>query len=301
MADRIAVPSADFIRNIGYWQGEALRNPISITHHGRDRLVLATPEAFHADDASGPAASRALTDARGDQAALLENFGDGYLAFDARLRITASNAIVGAFTGRAIEDLHGAALLDVMPQPLASILQERSGRVLRARKPEGFEASTFDGRRIEARVFPLAEGGGVLFRNTTEVFMLRRRLEVAQAIDAALHLHSRAASIRLDVRARIEAVDEVFCRWSGFRADDVVGHRFLDLISPPQRRGTGELIERVMRDGVTRETPLTLVAKRGAEMPGTLTLAPILADCIAHGAQAIWSPGEDETENQCAA
>jgi hypothetical protein len=38
---------------------------------------------------------------------------------------------------------------------------------LGARKPEGFEARTFDARRIVARVFPLAEGGGVFFRNTT--------------------------------------------------------------------------------------------------------------------------------------
>ncbi|MGE0531368.1 MAG: hypothetical protein AB7G40_03200 [Hyphomonadaceae bacterium] len=46
MPSRISVSSADFIRNIGYWQNEALRQPISITHHGRERLVLAAPDAL---------------------------------------------------------------------------------------------------------------------------------------------------------------------------------------------------------------------------------------------------------------
>lgn len=300
MPDRVAVPSADFIRNIGYWQGEALRQPISITHHGRERLVLATPEAFRTDE-SDNRSSDAVVSCRADRATVLENLEDAYLAFDAQMRITASNAVAETFAGRAAEDLHGAALIDVMPQPIASIMHDRALRALRGKKTEAFEASAFDGRRVQARLFPLAEGVGALFSNITELYSLRRRLEEAHALDAALTLHSRAASIRLDVRARIEAVDEIFCRWSGFRSEDVIGHRFLDLISPSQRRETGELIERVLREGVTRERPLTLVAKRGAEMPGTLTLAPILSDCIAHGAQAIWSPGEAEDEAQFAA
>lgn len=300
MPERIAVSSAEFIRNIGYWQGEALRSPISITHHGRERLVVATPERF-CGDAEAASPTKSLIDLRADRAALLEQLDDGYLAFDAHLRVLASNAIAEAFVGLAIEDLHGGALLDVMPQPLASILHDRASRVLRSHKPEAFDASTFDGRHLEARVFPLAEGAAVLFRNITEVSRLRRQVEEAQALDAAVHLHSRAASIRLDVRARIESVDDVFCRWSGFTAEDVAGHRFIDLISPPERRRAGELIERVLREGAPCETPLTLVAKRGAEMPGTLTLAPILTDCVAHGAQAIWSPGEELNEAQRAA
>lgn len=197
-----------------------------------------------------------------------------------------------AFTRRAAKDLEGMTALEVMPQPLASIVHERVARVLRARKPERFEASAFDGRRIEACVFPLHEGAAALFHNTTEIHALRRELERVRALDAAVNAHSRTAAIRLDGRARIEAVDDVFCRLSGFRREDVQGQRFLDLTAPMQRREVGELIERVLREGVTSEMPLTLVAKRGTEMPGQMTLAPILTDCVAHGAQAIWSPDD---------
>lgn len=302
MPDRVAVTSAEFIRNIGYWQGEALRHPISITHHGRERLVLATPDRFGAGPGVASAESeQALVEQRAEMSAILANVEDCFFAFDARQRVVSCNTLGEAFSGRAAKDILGMTALDILPQPLASIVHERIARVVRSRKPDRFEANAFDGRRIEARIFPLHEGAAALLHNITETYALRRALERAHALDAAVRVHPRAAAIRLDARARIEAVDDVFCRLSGFQRDDVLGHRFLDLTAPLQRREIGELIERVMRDGVTHEASLTLVAKRGAELSGQLTLAPILSDAIAHGAQAIWSPGDSDHEGLCAA
>ncbi len=301
MPDRVAVTSAEFIRNIGYWQGEALRHPISITHHGRERLVLATPDRFSGEAGASADMTQALAALHADIAAMLRNLDDSYFVFDNRQRVTSCNGLAEALTGRAAKDIQGMSALEIMPQPLASIVHERVARVLRSRQPEHFEANAFDGRRFDARVFPLHDGAGALLHNLTETYALRRDLERAQAMDTAVNVHSCAAAIRLDARARIEAVDSVFCRVSGFRQEDVIGHRFLDLTAPTQRREIGELIERVMRDGVTRESPLTLVAKRGTEMPGQLTLAPILSECIAQGAQAIWSPTNDADQGQRAA
>lgn len=302
MPDRVAVTSADFIRNIGYWQGEALRQPISITHHGRERLVLATPDRFGAGPGLASAESdQALAAQRSDMAAILASVDDSFFAFNARQRVVTCNTLAEAFSGRAAEDMHGMTALEVLPQPLASIVHERVARVVLSRKPDRFEANTFDGRRIEARIFPLQDGAAALLHNITETYALRRELERAHALDTAVNVHSRAAAIRLDARARIEAVDDVFCRLSGFQRDDVLGHRFLDLTAPLQRREIGELIERVLREGVAHEASLTLVAKRGTELSGQLTLAPILSDAIPLGAQAIWSPNDGVHEGLRAA
>lgn len=84
MPNRISVSSADFIRSIGYWQNEALRQPISITHHGRERLVLAAPDAFQITGASDEVA-KSLAKLRADVAVVQENLGDGYLSIDAQL------------------------------------------------------------------------------------------------------------------------------------------------------------------------------------------------------------------------
>jgi PAS domain S-box-containing protein len=299
MTNRIAVSSAEFIRNIGYWQSEALRQPISITRHGRERLVLAAPDAVHAESAAQSEAI--VASLKADFASVLENLDEGFLLVDAQLQIVSSNAAAEAFTGRTRDQLRGAQVFDAMPHPLGSILADRLQRAIRSRKRESVEAGSFDGRAVAMNVFPMAKGAAVLFSNVTEQQHLRRELEQSAALDAAVSRHPGAAAIRLDSRARVAAIDEQFCRWSGFSGADVLGHRFIDLISPPQRREAGEILERVLREALSLEVALTLLGKRGEEMPGTLALAPIVADTVAHGAQALWVPFQGAGERQRAA
>lgn len=299
MPNRIAVSSAEFIRNIGYWQTEALRQPISITHHGRERLVLAAPEAFQIEGAEK--SERALSEMQAAYSALLENLDEGFVCVDAQLQVTSSNATAETFVGRSRDQLRGLTIYEAMPLPLGSILADRLQRAIRSRKREDLDAGSFDGRQLHMRVFPHEAGAAVLFHNVTEQHALRRALERSEALDSAVMRHPRAAAIRLDDRARVEALDDVFCSWSGFNAADVVGHRFIDLVLTPQRRQAGELIERVLREGEQREFALTLLGKRGQEMPGVLSLAPILTDMVAHGAQALWIPGANAGEEQRAA
>jgi PAS domain-containing protein len=171
---------------------------------------------------------------------------------------------------------------------------------MRSRKREELKAGSFDGRHLHMRVFPTSGGAAVLFHNTTEQHVLRQRLERGEALGDAVRRHSGAAAIRLDSRARVEAVDDLFCVWSGFSGGDIVGHRFVDLISQPLRRESGELLERVLREAVTAEISLILLGKRGDEMPGVLALAPIMIDCVAHGAQALWAPGVNKLAERAA-
>ncbi|MGE0742815.1 MAG: PAS domain-containing protein [Hyphomonadaceae bacterium] len=300
MPDRVAVSAADFIRSIGHWQNEALRRPVSITHHGRERLVLATPDVFSAAQAPGENTGAAVTALRADVAAVLENLDEGYIGFDTGLSVRIINAVAAAFVGRAADECRGASVIDLMPQPLASILTDRLQRVGRTRKAESFEASTFDGRHVSVRVFPTSHGAGVLLRNTTEQHALARRFEEGVALDLAVRTHAAAVAIRLDVRSRIEAIDDGFCARSGFSRADLVGHRFVDLVAAPQRRAAGELIERVLREGEPRQIVLMLLGKRGEELAGTLALAPVLTDFIAHGIMALWVSRDGDASAQAA-
>ncbi|MEZ6022842.1 MAG: PAS domain-containing protein [Hyphomonadaceae bacterium] len=303
MADRAAVSSAEFIRNIGFWQNEALRRPISITHHGRERLVLAAPEVFEGVgvSAAGPEPSAATLRASADQVALLENLDDGFVGFDEELNIYATNAITETLFARASAQLHGVHVADAMPQPFASILADRLRRVLRSRKPEAFEASASEGRTLSVRVFPLGEGVAALLRNTTEQHQLRGRLEDAEGLAAALATHQRAAAIKLDSRARIKGADETFCTWCGFQEVEIVGHRFVDLMAPPERRIATDLFEGALRHAKAGQMPVSLVGKRGEEVLGTLSVAPIHTDFIAHGVSAVMVRACDGAHRQEAA
>src|SRR5689334_3404645 len=117
MADRLSVSSADFIRNIGYWQNEAQRAPVSITHHGRERLVLATPDRFQPQ--SPPAGEDSetrtiLSRLRSDHASLIEGLDEGFLAFDGDLKICGLNSVAEAFAGIAREELLGAPIFGAL-------------------------------------------------------------------------------------------------------------------------------------------------------------------------------------------
>ncbi len=289
MPNRVSVSSAEFIRNIGYWQNEALRQPISITHHGRERLILAAPDAFEAS-ASTDDVAKGLAKLRADVAAVQENMVDGYLSFDAQLLVRHSNSVAEAFVGMSREDLQGASIINALPQPFASILSDRVQRVMRTRQSERLEVGAPDGRHLLVTVFPISVGAAALLRNVTEQHVLKQRLEDGEALQQAVRLHSRAAAIKLDARARVEAIDETFTTWTGFGPSDLAGHRVIDLVAAGQRREAAEVIERVLRDGLGRTVNVTLLSKRGEEIEGALALAPILTDFMAHGACALFVP-----------
>ncbi len=300
MPNRVSVSSAEFIRNIGYWQNEALRQPISITHHGRERLILAAPDAFEASAGTDDAA-KGLTHLRADVSAVQENLGDGYLSFDAQLQVRNSNGVAEAFVGMSREDLHGASIINALPQPFASILSDRVQRVMRTRQTERFEFGAPDGRYLLVTVFPVSVGAAALLRNVTENHVLQQRMEDGEALQQAVKLHSRAAAIKLDSRARVETIDETFTSWTGFAANDLAGHRVIDLVAAGQRREVAEVIERVLRDGLGRTVNITLLSKRGDEIEGALALAPILTDFRAHGACALFVPFTSAGSSQKAA
>ncbi len=300
MSHRVNVSSAEFIRNIGYWQNEALRQPISITHHGRERLVLAAPDAFQADVGSTDI-TKLLSTLRADVSLVQDTLDDCYLSVDSHLCIRNSNLAAEAFIGMSRDDLVGVSLASVLSQPLASILSDRVQRVIRSRQAERFEVGATDGRYFAVTVFPISVGAAALLRNITEIHVLRRRLEDGDALQQAVRVHDRAAAIKLDAHACVETIDDEFTAWTGFESADLVGHRLFDLVLSAQRRAAAETIECVFREGRPRSISLTLLGKRGDEVEGVLAIAPILTDFVAHGALAIFVPSEAAGATQRAA
>ncbi len=289
MVQRIAVSSADFIRNIGHWQNEAMRQPISITHHGRERLVLAATEQFQAETAPDAGAAAELAALRAASAAVLENMEEGFLSFDAHGRIKSANAIAEAFIGAPRDALAGRTVFETLPDPMAGMLADRLTRVLRARRPEAFECGAFDGRHAAIRVFPLPDGAGALMDNMTEQFALRRERELGLALDSAVRAHGGLAVIQLNAHGRIESVDTAFTAWSGFTATELQGHRFADLITASGRRELMGAFERALREGAPASAEFTLIGKRGDEISGRAAIAPVLSDFVARGANIVWT------------
>ncbi|MBL8550615.1 MAG: PAS domain-containing protein [Hyphomonadaceae bacterium] len=291
MPNRHLVSAAEFIRNIGRWQTEALRHPVYITHHGRERLVLGSPDQVRAIDEAGGSADAPdkLSELQTQHCALLESMEEGFLALDAQGRIEAGNEIAAAFLGKPRDALKGLTVLEAFPRMLALLLSDRVQRVFRTRKTETFHATGApDGSpSVSVCVAPAGDGAIVVFSNTTEYEALKRRHEDADALSAALGSHQRAASVKLDARGRLDTVDETFCAWSGFAPAEVLGYRLVDLVPNNDRRTVTHALERVMRESVSEQTDITILGKKGEEAHYDLALAPILSDFVARGAVCV--------------
>lgn len=152
MPHQASVASADFIRDIGYWQNEALRRPVSITHQGRERLILALPQEFQ----STPANSNALADLRSEVAALRavlqQMSATAALKLDAAGRIREADDTLCGWCGATREDLVGRRLVDLVVRGqrrdvaalVKSVMRERvvRHRQMTLRSPKGLEFVT---------------------------------------------------------------------------------------------------------------------------------------------------------------
>jgi len=291
MPDRVTVPSGEFIRNVGYWQGEALRRPIAITYHGRERLILAASETFRTSASGGDgAAPDQLAALRADAAVMLENLEEAFFDFDSTLRAVNSNVVAEVFLGLSREDLRGALVDSLFPQPYAAILRDRIVRVMKTRKPELVDG-VVNGRHVSSRVIPLSSGVAVLLRNTTWQHEFRTKIEEADAVSVALSKARGMAVIHIDARARIERVSDKFCAWTGFRPEDLAGHKLTDIVRVDERRSIAESLERTLRDGEASDLVLNVVAKLGQQLQSDVVLAPVVTDYVPRGAIAICTFG----------
>jgi len=296
MPDRVAVPSAEFIRNIGFWQAEAQRHPVFITHHGRDRLVLAAPQEFMRDqeEPENKGARESFATLRTLHFALLENLEEGFVQFTPTLQIAGVNGVAEAFLGHSREQLFAKEAEEIFPRLLSGLVFDHLQRVMRTRKAESFESEVSGGQTLRFRVFPMPEGVGLLFHNETEEVRLTQERQEASALTNALNDQNCVAYLKLDSRGRIEKVGEQFCRWTGFNAAEIIGHRIVDLTAAQHRRDLARTLEQVLADKCVDGLPVVLIGKKGNEISGELRLAPILGDFAPRGAVGLYVLEEAE-------
>ncbi|MGE3304272.1 MAG: PAS domain-containing protein, partial [Hyphomonadaceae bacterium] len=169
-----------------------------------------------------------------------------------------------------------------------SVLSERMRRALRARQTESFEIEASEGRSVAVQVFPISEGVAALIQNTTEQERLKRQRAESDAFEAACCAHAALTRIKLDLNGRIAFIGDTFCKASGFTTDELIGHRFTDLVAALRRRAFANALEQAFRTLKPLHMPLTLIGKTGVEFSGDFAFAPAHIDFIARGGEAVW-------------
>jgi PAS domain-containing protein len=281
MPDRVGVSSADFVRNIGYWQEQALKGPISITNHGRERFVLVSADRYNASNPSGElGAPVEASNIVGTLGAVLDNVTDGFLALAGDLTITAANRIAEAYLGLTWRQVEGRALTQVFPSIMGSVFLEQIQRVLQVRECLTFVADSlpFEGRRVEFRIFPLPQGVGVLFVNLADRDALEARAARAAAFVAGISIHPGIGITQCDAKGCFTRVDDAFADWVRFEPSALLKSRLTDIVVPADRR---RVTDALMETVTTRKPVLTgarLLARDLNERNFTISLSTAYSD-----------------------
>lgn len=283
MPDRISVAAADFVRNIGAWQEQAMKTPVAITYHGRERLILFSAERY-------ASASFDTPQAREDAQAVLvlDQISQGFVALDGGFAVAELNKAAEAYFGRAKADLIGRTFTELYPQAETSVATDNIRRVAVARTPISFEMASliFPDVRLAVTLFPLLEGVGILFTNITEQEALRTSAARARAIMAGIGEHHDVALVQLDVRGRFVRVDGKFAVWAGFDPAALLNCRLIDLLAPVDRRRLGDGFDAAVQARCPSAFETTLITKDLRERRLSLSFTP-LED--AEGKAEIWT------------
>ena len=277
MPARTTVSAAEFVRNFGFWQERALLQPISITHHGRERLVLAGAEAF--SDAAGPASAdtRAVKSVEARLAAVLDNMSEGFIALAEDLTIMQVNRVAETYFGVNREQLTGASFAAAFPSVQNSLLIEKIRRVMRSREAIKLDTDqfVFVGRALALQIFPLLGGVGILFSNMTEYAELAHEVTGTRAIAAGVAGHAHISTARCDESGRFVAVDDKLCQWIRFEPSVVLRTKLADLVAPAARRAITATFDDVLSTQRTAQLNVAFLARDLQETMLDLSLSPL--------------------------
>lgn len=156
MLKRASVASAEFIRNIGYWQNEALRGPISITHHGRERLVLASASDF--DGASNDSLAPYLT--------IFDHMSEATLIFDSENELLSANLAAQQMALLNSGARQVTSISDVSPELPKHVFDEALFRARAKGAVQVLEYAGALGGSVQLRLIP-ANGVAVVLLSQT--------------------------------------------------------------------------------------------------------------------------------------
>jgi PAS domain-containing protein len=274
VSDRIAVTAGDFVRQIGRWQTDALQHPISITHHGRERLVLCSAARFNEMAANAP--DEQVVRLQAFSTALINNMSDGWIAIDADLFITALNRAAASLLSGAPNDLIGKSLAECLPSLASRTLKDQIAEVRRSGRDESVSLDlSRDGAAspVSAKILVVNDQTHILLTDQT----LACALEDAKAFDTAVEIGSSGAKFEVNNVGRITGDAKKLCALLGLGPDDLRGARLADIVQPSDRKKIAEALDQIQKTTEGVSISVNLIHRTKTVRASALALTPILS------------------------
>lgn len=227
-----------------------MQGPVLVTHHGRPRLVVLSAEEFERLAEAGgepdPVADEVHEAGRDN---FIANMFEGFVAFDADLRVRDLNNVAIASMGHGLRELVGKAVDSPEYGEQGELLAALLRRVLRTGEVVQFENRGFfhPHRYFEARAFPFRGGVGVTFSHLTELLDLRREAEVCRSRGQAVAALGLVSLLDVNAMGFVVEVNEVFCELVGLPAAQLLGARLIDFVAPQHRDEVAQSMNAVMQ------------------------------------------------------
>lgn len=251
------VTSADFVRHFGGWQERANKSPIVVTHHGRERLVVLSPDRFRelaSNDAgcARPAAEAASVQERLTELEIVaEHLDDCFVAFDRNQRIVRVNRGFCAYLRMARGQLEGRTIAEAVPQSRGSLGCSNVARALETGQSATLEVPSliYPGRWMRVKTFPFPSGSACLLGDITEEVEAREAVDIHFATRQAMVAHGLAGRCVLTARATFREVDAAFAALLGLEPEGLLRARFTDIFPASCRTQARECVEAVLETG----------------------------------------------------
>lgn len=272
--------AADISRNFGDWQSKALQHPVTITHHGRPRLMLVSVEAFEKEQTEFSTKGQTVAFSAQHQT-VIDQMKEAYYALDANLLVIEANAGAERYFAMTREALIGNDLRDLFPETRESLVWGRYRHVMLTGEQTEFRVkASIRGRpRMNIRAFPYDGGGvGVMFspaQAEEEASMLQKR---GAALLGAIACEPALSVAVLNARGGLELMDEAFCALTGFSRSQLETLTLAELVKIPDQTLLTRTMNATVRDDQPKAIDVTLLTRGGDAREVRLTMGAAAHD-----------------------
>ena len=280
------VSAAEFIRGFANWRLQSAREPVVVTHHGKDAHVLISLDDYRRLDGDTDDVAGTADRLQPSLAGLVESIRDGVILIDRQWRIAAANPAASDMLEKSCADLIGVPLTTAVPRIEGSLLAQHIIRLIDHR--ERFSGDIPDILRprqwLRIDLVPTPIGGAIILRDVNGTMADFAASDARQALIVAVEAQGQIGRARISVREAVDTANDVLTGMLGVDAAAIRRVRFSALLAIGHRAAFAEALESLVRSGEPTRLASQIITRDGAAIDVILTIAEVRGPYASDGA-----------------
>ena len=288
------VAAADLVRNFAHWREIGSREPVFITHHGRETHVFMGTGLLEAIEAP-PGAEVVGSPNRLFE--LADHVHQALLLCDGEFTVRYANPAILTLADQAQRPIDDMALWDALPQLAGTLVENHLRHTLMTGESGSADIPSPFRPECWLNIQTQAIDGGValLARDITTQVRQNRLADVKGAIMKAMAVHGGVGYVRLSARGFIEAADQVFCSMVNLPEARLTHIALADLVELSGRPNFRTELEDVLQGRGDRKLSARLLANNGQLVPLSIAIAALQGTYGTEGAVLLFTPAVDHS------